>query len=96
MYQKWISSLKVSNTSRALIRDDSGNVVDYEGYNVFLLAEIQSQMGFTVEDVTPTLAHWGRLADNGTWYYIRCLSLCRAKSHCFPQTVKVWHMWDVG
>ena len=64
----------MSDNSRALIRDDSGNVVDYEGYNVFLLAEIQSQMGFTVEDVTPTLAHWGRLADNGTWYYISDLS----------------------
>ena len=48
------------------IRDELDQVVGSEGYNAALLAELRGQMNFSIEDVPPTIPHWGRLK-NGSW-----------------------------
>ena len=49
--------------------DESGQVVSTVGYNAALLTELQGQMNFSIEDVPPTIPHWGRFK-NGSWHGI--------------------------
>ena len=49
------------------IRDESGNVVDYVGYNAALLEELQNQMNFRIEHIPATVPHWGSKNEDGSW-----------------------------